>query len=1157
MGVCVSTRRKNPRVPLHAEFDRRSGSTPDVEHVNYEDMRVVLRAHEMHGVRGRRGTTPSAATNALPRAPRRSTVSTAMSIEPEVQTEEYPLPSSLANESSSDTEHGLRRSLSCPLLSQLVPIVNNSRLSEVPPLERPQSARAVSPDERDSLPTMRSFQPGDTECRFDALSEIRSDTDIDDGELDAKAPIARKRSRRQKRAYCSWCLRLTYHGRIQRNFLRRSVYQCGECLYRTLPCQWCKHGMSRGHSAYDEALCVSCDGTLQTGLTAKAANEHSDIDTRSDTDVSVHHDVETEGHWPRTEHERLRALELLLSRTAWCSWCLHHTTHRLRMRNVIRRDTYVCSRCGGRTVLCLTCHSRGTAAGMARASKGATLARARSCLRCDPSCTAVQSWDALSVVSQESGTNDNTLQQGIERERAIQANMRRVRQAGMRVRQPMQPFRSFAPVRRHVRGEFIVDGCAFNDALADMIDRAKRRIFVSFWHCNDRVYLRRFVKNERFRGLSRDGTRWHGWMDEFAHSERLPADEEEFWRFDRLLQRKAEQGVRIYIVLWKEPLGGAAVDNFSSEVAQALEALHSNVRVLRHGTLGLHKQPWSHHQKFVVVDDSVALVGGLDVCLGRFDTPQHVLHDLNRSSDDTPVWRGVDYYNPHVVRPARIEGDAFFEDVVDRHGVPRMPWHDLAVRLNGSAARDIARNFVERWNSHLSAEMFGFFQSSSDRGDLSVTDFRSRYSRLSLLPTDSVAPSPRGTLRVQAVRSLDTWSGGSRHEASIYGAMLDAVERAEHFIYIEQQYIASSLAGGGVANQLFHRVLQKLRQKIRRAEPFRLIVIVPQPEETGDGAQMILRWQYRTISRGDTSLLAQLRHDFPHVSLDDYVSFHFLRQWTRLPLDSVLARHRAQLPMGRRLRRDLSQVVDSYLSRKERSHSLSRSRSFTESWHSEQDESLLQADHGDGHSDEAWLSPQWPSATLVGAWARHGGVPVTEKVFVHAKVMIVDDRVAIIGSANLNDRSLLGSRDSELAVVVEDEDIVPSFFANRRIAVARAVRDLRLRLWQEHLGVPDETVPSLVDVGTDDVYHGVWRATALRNTRLFERVFPSIASDRWRTLEEWRRVGGFDVPPRANTDGTELNQVRGTLCMHPLMHCCDDDVGRAPLAFLLGNSAFQ
>ena len=36
--------------------------------------------------------------------------------------------------------------------------------------------------------------------------------------------------------------------------------------------------------------------------------------------------------------------------------------------------------------------------------------------------------------------------------------------------------------------------------------------------------------------------------------------------------------------------------------------------------------------------------------------------------------------------------------------------------------------------------------------------------------------------------------------------------------------------------------------------------------------------------------------------------------------------------------------------------------------------------------------------------------------------MIIDDRIALIGSANINDRSLKGTRDSELAVVIEDEE---------------------------------------------------------------------------------------------------------------------------------------
>ena len=46
--------------------------------------------------------------------------------------------------------------------------------------------------------------------------------------------------------------------------------------------------------------------------------------------------------------------------------------------------------------------------------------------------------------------------------------------------------------------------------------------------------------------------------------------------------------------------------------------------------------------------------------------------------------------------------------------------------------------------------------------------------------------------------------------------------------------------------------------------------------------------------------------------------------------------------------------------------------------------------------------------------------PVSEQVYVHSKVLIVDDRVAIVGSANVNDRSMSGDRDSEIACRVVD-----------------------------------------------------------------------------------------------------------------------------------------
>jgi phospholipase D1/2 len=64
--------------------------------------------------------------------------------------------------------------------------------------------------------------------------------------------------------------------------------------------------------------------------------------------------------------------------------------------------------------------------------------------------------------------------------------------------------------------------------------------------------------------------------------------------------------------------------------------------------------------------------------------------------------------------------------------------------------------------------------------------------------------------------------------------------------------------------------------------------------------------------------------------------------------------------------------------------------------------------------------------------------------------MLVDDEVAIIGSANINDRSMLGSRDSEIAVLIreEQEHKIKSIIDGKVKDVSQFVQSLRIRLLQ-------------------------------------------------------------------------------------------------------------
>lgn len=64
-------------------------------------------------------------------------------------------------------------------------------------------------------------------------------------------------------------------------------------------------------------------------------------------------------------------------------------------------------------------------------------------------------------------------------------------------------------------------------------------------------------------------------------------------------------------------------------------------------------------------------------------------------------------------------------------------------------------------------------------------------------------------------------------------------------------------------------------------------------------------------------------------------------------------------------------------------------------------------------------------------------------IYVHSKVMIIDDIYAVIGSTNFNRRSM--THDTEIAVAVIDASIEDG--------VCRFARDLRRNLWGEHLNI--------------------------------------------------------------------------------------------------------
>jgi len=104
-------------------------------------------------------------------------------------------------------------------------------------------------------------------------------------------------------------------------------------------------------------------------------------------------------------------------------------------------------------------------------------------------------------------------------------------------------------------------------------------------------------------------------------------------------------------------------------------------------------------------------------------------------------------------------------------------------------------------------------------------------------------------------------------------------------------------------------------------------------------------------------------------------------------------------------------------------------------------------------------------------WGIINNKVISEQIYVHDKLIIVDDRVLIIGSANINDRSMLGNRDSELAVRIEDADHMNIRMNGNMFTVGCVPHRLRVKLMKQHLQCNDSIGEVKIRYNTDSASH--------------------------------------------------------------------------------------
>ena len=111
-------------------------------------------------------------------------------------------------------------------------------------------------------------------------------------------------------------------------------------------------------------------------------------------------------------------------------------------------------------------------------------------------------------------------------------------------------FKSFSPVRENCFTKVFINAEEYYEQLLDDLNAARYEIFIRGWWVCPELYLKRPI-------------------------ERFPES-----RLDVVIQKAAKRGVKIHIVLFKEYKG--QMPNDSEYAKEALEKLHSNIRIIRH-----------------------------------------------------------------------------------------------------------------------------------------------------------------------------------------------------------------------------------------------------------------------------------------------------------------------------------------------------------------------------------------------------------------------------------------------------------------------------------------------------------------------------------------------------------------------------------------------
>ena len=736
---------------------------------------------------------------------------------------------------------------------------------------------------------------------------------------------------------------------------------------------------------------------------------------------------------------------------------------------------------------------------------------------------------------------------------------------------------------------WFVDGKAYFEDLYEKLLNAKETVYITDWWLSPEVYLVRPVNENIYL--------------EIAQNKSSEEDIKNITRLMDVLNKVAEIGVKVYIQIYCEC--SLALTLNSKHSKQAIIQLNNKIKINRHPKDALDLL-WSHHEKLVIIDQTIGYVGGLDLCWGRFDTNEHPLIE-EENNDKLYLFPGIDYSNARICDFNNVQN--YLMESIPRIK-KRMPWHDVHSRIEGPAVVDIARHFIERWNfakfNDKSEGITGIKNIVVEKNEKPKTSWiekiikkvgtkiqkeevseieKNKKEKIKLIEEiviesnqDEIKPKkPKKVIEKNLIKKkkmLDSPTqidsserGGNVKTDSEFKLETDEINTSNknNQISFEEPIQIENRIEGKVGEEDLKSLEENfLKNKIIIDEDHLMIPNKLSGLKTSKGnyyMKMIRKYseEQKKKHKGfinslkDKDKLDAKFHFSDFYKKGTRSSVQVLRSacnWSvglTIPEHSILNAYYHLIDTSKHYIYIENQFfVSKSFTEEERKECKNMTSKVVENeiaWHirkriekayankekfrvyvfipllpgfagEPEQSSTLQIilkhtyagicrNYGLSLIEqlEKIMGNEWENYIGFYSLRTHcliNNVPETELIYIHSKLMIIDDTTVLIGSANINDRSMLGTRDSEFAVVIKEKKRIAMKMNNENYIGAKFAIGFRKQLMSEHLGI-NVNDNILDDPVSDSLFH-LFKSSAKNNTVLYRELFGCYPDDKYKSF---------------------------------------------------------